>query len=242
MSVGMAMGERWLAQHFQPAGPRDHRLRRLRPLQRRRHDGRRQQRSGLARGASHARQPLLDLRFQSGDDRGPYRTRLQRRCGGAVSRLWLECPARRRRQRHQEAGRGARSLQGFAGADADHRREPHRLRRAAQARHQRRSWRAARRRGSPSRQARLWLAGRLQLSRAGRRARPFSERRRAPRRRVAAELAGPHAGLSQKISRAGGASRPDAKGRASRGLGQRSAKLRARRQGARHPRTRRARR
>ena len=44
-------------------------------------------------------------------------------------------------------------------ADADHRRQPHRLRRAQQAGHQRRARRAAGRGGDPARQAELRLAG-----------------------------------------------------------------------------------
>ena len=63
-------------------------------------------------------------------------------------------------------------------ADADHRREPYRLRRSAQAGYQRRPWRAARRGRNPPRQARLWLARGRQVPRAGRRARAFPRRHR----------------------------------------------------------------
>ena len=56
-------------------------------------------------------------------------------------------------------------------ADADHRGQPHRLRRAAQAGHQRRARRAAGRRRDPPDQAQLRLAGGRQVPGAGRRVR-----------------------------------------------------------------------
>ena len=93
---------------FQPARLRCLRLRRLRHVQRRRHDGGRHQRGRFARRPSDARQPLLDLRRQPHHDRRPHRPRFQRRRGGAFSRLRLERAARRRRQRHR-ADRARRS-------------------------------------------------------------------------------------------------------------------------------------
>ena len=56
-SVGMAMAERWLAARFNQPGPRPLRLRRLRHLQRRRPDGGRLRRGGLARRPPEALQP-----------------------------------------------------------------------------------------------------------------------------------------------------------------------------------------
>ncbi len=57
-----------------------------------------EQRGGVARRPSAARQSDLDLRQQPHHDRGKYRARLQRGRGRAVSRLWLACSAGQRRQ------------------------------------------------------------------------------------------------------------------------------------------------
>ena len=85
-SVGMAIGERWLAQPFQPAGLHAVRLQRLCVLRRRRHDGGRiaSEAASLA-GHLQLSQPVLDLRQQPHHDRGPHRPGLQRRRGRAVS-------------------------------------------------------------------------------------------------------------------------------------------------------------
>ena len=64
-------------------------------------------------------------------------------------------------------------------ADVDHRRQPHRLRRAQQAGHQRRPRRTAGRRGDPADQARLRLAGRREIPGSRRGARTFAARHRA---------------------------------------------------------------
>ena len=103
------------------------------------------QRGCLPRGSSHAREPVLDLRQQPHHDRGPHRSRLQRGRGGALSRLWLERAAGRRRQRHgtDRTRRSRRFRRHERRTDADHRRQPYRLRRTAQARYQRGPWRAA---------------------------------------------------------------------------------------------------
>ncbi len=63
-SVGMAIAGKWMAAHFNRPDFDDVRLQRLRPVRRRLHDGRHLQRGGVARRASQARQPLLDLRQQ----------------------------------------------------------------------------------------------------------------------------------------------------------------------------------
>ena len=84
-SVGMAIAASWAGAALQSARFRDVRLRRVRAVRRRRHDGRRRERSGLARGPSDAREPVLDLRQQPHDDRRPHRSRLQRRCRARVS-------------------------------------------------------------------------------------------------------------------------------------------------------------
>ena len=143
------------------------RLRRLCDVRRRRHDGRHFQRSGLACRPSEARQPVLDLRQQPHHHRRPYRPGLRRRCRRALPRLWLARRAREGRQRHRVPRQGLRRLlQPDGRADDDHRRQPHRLRRAAQAGHRRRARRAAGRRRDPPRQAQLRLAGGCAVPRA----------------------------------------------------------------------------
>ena len=71
---------------LQPAALHAVRLRRLRDLQRRRHDGRRRQRGGVARRPSRPRQSVLDLRQQHGDHRRPHQARLHRGRRDAASR------------------------------------------------------------------------------------------------------------------------------------------------------------
>ena len=63
-SVGMAIAGTWLAAHFNRPGFETVRLRRLRPLRRRLHDGGHLRRGRLARRPPEALQPLLDLRQQ----------------------------------------------------------------------------------------------------------------------------------------------------------------------------------
>ena len=77
---------RWLAAHFNRPGHGAVRLRRLRVMRRRRHDGRRHQRSGLDRRPPEARKSVLDLRQQPHHHRRQYRPRLQRRRGRALPR------------------------------------------------------------------------------------------------------------------------------------------------------------
>ena len=100
-SVGMAIAEKWLADSLQPARLRDLRLQHLRRLRRRLPDGRRRVRGRVARRPPRPRQPLLDLRQQPHHDRREHRPHLHRGRRGPVPRLWLERPARRRRQRHR---------------------------------------------------------------------------------------------------------------------------------------------
>ena len=122
------------------------RLRRLRDLRRRRPDGGGLRRGRLDRRPSAPRQPLLDLRQQPHLDRRPHRARLQRRRRRALHRLRLERHQGGRRQRPRAADPGVRGLQAGGGAaHADHRRQPHRLRLAAQAGHRRGPRGAARR-------------------------------------------------------------------------------------------------
>ena len=123
------------------------------------------QRSGLARRPSQARQPVLDLRQQPHHHRRPDRPRLQRRCRRAVPGLRLARRAREGRQRHRRARQGLRRLlQPDGRADDDHRRQPHRLRRAEQAGHRRRARRAAGRGRDPARPSAATAGRRMRSS------------------------------------------------------------------------------
>ena len=135
-SVGMAIAGTLARRPLQQARLRAVRLQRLDPVQRRRPDGRRRQRSRVARRALEALEPLLDLRRQPHHDRRQDRPGVQRRRGHAVPRPRL---ARARRARCQRPGRDRQSLSRLPLArrqpDADRRQEHHRLRRAEQSQH-----------------------------------------------------------------------------------------------------------
>ena len=222
---------------LQPAGRHGVRLRHLRGLRRRRHDGGRDQRSRLARRSSDARQPVLDLRQQPHHDRRPHGSRLQRRRRDALPRLWLERAAGRRRQRHAARRRGDRRLPPDRWrADPDHRREPYRLRRPAQAGYRRRPRRAARGRGSPTGQAQLRVAGRCQIPCSGRRARAFRCRHRSARRAASGRLDGTDGRIPPRPSRTRRGAGADRGRRSSRRLGRRSAGVSAGPQGPGEPR------
>ena len=151
--VGMAIAGHWLAAHFNRPGYElfDYDVYALCG------DGDMMEgitsRGRLAGRSPRAREPLLDLRQQPHHDRGQHEPRVLRRRRHALHRLRLERHARRRRQRPRDARPRVRDVQERdRAADADHRRQPHRLRRAAQAGHQRRptaSRSASRRSGSP---------------------------------------------------------------------------------------------
>ena len=133
---------------LQPARVRAVRLRHLRDRRRRLPDGGRFARGRLVRRPPAARQPLLDLRQQPHHDRRPDRDHLRRRRRPPLRGLRLERDHGRRREQLRRDHPRPRRLQGHRGpADADHRRQPHRVRLAAQAGHRRCARRAARRRG-----------------------------------------------------------------------------------------------
>ena len=181
-SVGMAIAARWLASYFNRPGFElfDYDVYALCG------DGCMMEghlrRGRVAGRAPQARQPVLDLRQQPHHHRGQHGLGLQRRRGHAIHRLRLERDARGRRQRSGDARARLHDVQEHDGpADPDHRRQPHRLRRAQQAGHQRGARRAAGRGGDPAGQAALRLAGRRQVPRARRRARAFPGRHRQAR-------------------------------------------------------------
>src|SRR6516164_9141198 len=79
-----------VGQLLQSSGVQTIRLRHLRPVRRRLHDGRDLQRGRFAGRTPQARQPLLDLRQQPYHHRGQYGAGVQRRRGHALHRAWLE--------------------------------------------------------------------------------------------------------------------------------------------------------
>ena len=183
-SVGMAMAARWLGRALQPARLRAVRLQHLRPLQRRRSDGRRRRRGRLDRRASQARQSLLDLRRQHDHDRRQHRSGVQRRRRPAFRRLRLERAESGRRERSAEPPRGRRKIpENDRPAHADHRPQRDRLRLAEQGQHPRRARRAAGRRGNQAHQGGLRLAGKRIVPRAGRSAQAFRGRDCRPGRK-----------------------------------------------------------
>ena len=174
-------------QPLQPAGLRAVRLQHLRGVRRRLPDGRRRLGGGVARRPPRARQPVLDLRQQPHHHRGQHQHRVHRGCRGALPRPigWnvLRVGDANDLERIEDALDGLPQDQGPA--DADHPRQPHRLRLAAQAGHRRRPRRAAGRRRDPAHQARLRLAGGCEVPGARRRAAstsPPASARAAPRR------------------------------------------------------------
>ena len=160
---------------IQPAGLRPVRLQRLRPVQRRRPDGRARRRGGLAGRTPQALQPLLDLRRQPHHDRGQDVAELQRRRGHAVRRLRLE---RRQAGRRERLGRPSQGDQDVPAdgrsADADQGPQRDRLRRAAQGQQPRGPRRAVGRGRSPPDEGGLRLAGEREVSGARRKCRPTS--------------------------------------------------------------------
>ena len=155
-SVGMAIAEPLAGRALQPARLRAVRLQRLRPLRRRRHDGGHLARGRLARRPPQARRTSAgSTTTTTSRSRATPSLAFSEDVADALHRLRLERHARRRRQRPARCS--ARAFETFKSddrpADADHRRQPHRLRRAATSRTPRRrtASRSARRRsGSPS--------------------------------------------------------------------------------------------
>ena len=152
-SVGMAIAGDWLAAHFNRPGFELFDYNVYAHVQRRRHDGGHLVGGRLARRAPEALEPLLDLRQQPHHDRGQHDLAFSEdvatrfigygwnvtRVGDANDREML--------------GRAFETFKSESrAADADHRRQPHRLRRADQAGHRVGARRAARRGGDPAHQ------------------------------------------------------------------------------------------
>ena len=224
-------------EHLQPARVRPLRLRRLRLVRRRLHDGGDLRRGRLAGRPPGPRQPLLGLRQQSHHDRRQHRARLQRGRGDALHRVRLERHPRGRRQRPGDARARVPDVQADPRPPHPrHRGQPHRLRRAAQAGHERGARRTARRRGDPPHQTELWLAGGGEVPRARRRPRALRGRDRRPRRRAAPRLVGDVRAVSSSVPGAGRERLPHDAPRAARGLGPGVAGVPRRREGRGHAR------
>ena len=176
----MAIAERWLAAHFnQPGLRRPDRLQRLRHLRRRRHDG---GRSRTRPPRSPATCKLSNLCWIYDNNHitieGNTSLAFSEDVADAVHGLRLERHPRRRRQRPRRCSTAPsrRSCRHDRPADADHRRQPHRLGRAQQAGHPRRPRRAAGRGGDPAHQEGLRLARGRQVPRPRRRLRALPRR------------------------------------------------------------------
>ena len=155
-SVGMAIAGRWLAAHYNRPGFELFDYRRLRPLRRRRHDGRDLQRGGLARRASQAVEPLLDLRQQPHHDRGQHRAWRSARTSPPASSATAGTSTRVGDANDLAPCSAAPSRRSRTRRDRPTLiivRQPHRLRRAAQAGHRRRPRRAAGRGRDPADQS-----------------------------------------------------------------------------------------
>ena len=130
-------------------------------------------------------------------------SRLRRGCRSAFPCLWLERAAR---DDANDTEAFARALDGFRrtdrSADLHHRRQPHRLRRAAQAGHQRGARRASGRGGSRADQAILWLAARTPNSWCRTASTIISSRHRAARRTPARRVDRTTRTLPARIPRA----------------------------------------
>ena len=99
-SVGMAIAGTLARRAFQPRRRHLVRPRRLRLVQRRRHDGRRGERGRVARRASQACRTFAgSTTTTTSRSRAAPPLAFSERRGRAVSRLWLERPACRRRER-----------------------------------------------------------------------------------------------------------------------------------------------
>ena len=111
-SVGMAIARKVACQPLQPARLRDLRLQDLRRVRRRLPDGGHFFGSGIAGRPPGARQPLLDLRQQPHHHRRQHQHHVHGRRRSAVPGVWLECPARRRCERHRSHRARARRSSG----------------------------------------------------------------------------------------------------------------------------------
>ena len=237
-SVGMAIAAKWMAAHFnRPDFPMfDFDVYALAG------DGCMMEgissRSGVARRASAARQPgwIYDNN----------RITIEGRTSLAFSEdvatrficVRLERHARRRRQRSGDARSRVRDVQeDDRPAHADHRRQPHRLRRADQAGHARRARRAARRRGDPRGEAILRLAGGREVPRCPTACASISPPASArAARQLRKAMDGAVRGLQGEVSRRGRRAVSHAAPAAARRAGSRRSRLSRRSERARRPR------
>ena len=235
-SVGMAIASRWLGSALQPRGAHALRLRRLRAGGRRLHDGGRRVGGGVVRRPPAPLEPLLDLRLEPGDDRGPHGPHVHRGRRSAVRGVRLERRDDPGRERPRGGGARVPGVPGGGRApDADRRAQPHRLRHAGRghAEGARRAARAGRRGGD---EALLRLARGRVLPRARRRGRALRGRDRSPWPRGARSVGGAVRGVPGGAAGARRRDRADAAARAARRLGGGDPELPGRREGDRESR------
>ena len=228
-----------MAAHFNRPGFETVRLQRLRPLRRRLHDGGHLRRGRLAgrppeaRPTSAGSTTTTTSRSRATPTWPSARTSPPASSATAGTSRASATPTTWR----CSTGPSASFRNTTRPADADHRRQPHRLRRAAQAGHQRRPRRAARRGGDPAHQAELRLAGGRQVPGARRRLRALPRRASASAARSCATPGSRRfERVPRRVSRAGRPALPDAAPPAARRLGQGPADLPGRRQGHGHAR------
>ena len=177
-SVGMAVASQWLGARYNRDG-HALRLRRLRPARGRLHDGGRHVRGRLVRGTSAPLEPVLDLRLEPGDDRGPHGHHVHRGRRRALPRLRLERRDGRGRERPRPRRARVPRVQGRGRApDAHPRPQPHRLRHAGRG-HAQGARRAARARRRARGEALLRLARGRDVPRPRRRLRALRRGHRA---------------------------------------------------------------
>ena len=146
-SVGMAIAGQWLAARYNRDGFPLFDFDVYAARRGRLHDGGHLLGGGLVRRSPAAVEPVLDLRLEPGDHRGPHRHHVHRGRGRAVPGLRLERDDRRRRQRPRRGAAGAAHVPGRRRApDADRGAQPHRVRLAGRG-HAEGARRAARRGG-----------------------------------------------------------------------------------------------
>ena len=222
-AVGMAIAERLLAERFNRPGLRDRGSSRLGVRERRRSDGRRGERGGVARRAPPARQAHADLRRQPHHHRRRHRAHLLRGRGPAFRGLRVARRARSPTATTSTASsprlapRARHDRSAVAGHPPHHHRRP----RAHQAQHRRGARRAARRGRGTEDQGDHRLAGRAAVLRAARGAARDGGR-------VAERGAGAHAAWRERMARYAerhperrGGVPPPARGRAASAMGAR---------------------
>ena len=231
-SVGMAIGQKWLASRYNRPGFEifDYNIYAVCG------DGCMMEGVGVGSGVAGRppgpRQSLLGLRQQPHHHRREHPHHLHGGRRGPLPGLWVERAARRRRQRHRPHRARPGDLPEDEGpAHVHHPGQPHRLRFPAQAGHRRGPRRAARRRGGPPHQALLRMARGREVPGARRRLRAFRGRDRRARRGGPAGVDGTLRGLPGQVPGTRHRDRPDAAARTAGRVGPQPSRLPGRPEG-----------